>query len=76
MVVGEHIDSLTGACHLLLAVIWMQLRLRDLASDAAKKGSPLPIEYHRVFWHWCAFGVPAFAAVALIFWMMIAKPQI
>ena len=59
-----------------LPVVWMQLRLRDLASDAAKKGIPLPDEYHRIFWHWCAFGVPAFAAVALIFWMMIAKPQI
>jgi uncharacterized membrane protein len=30
----------------------------------------------RIFWLWFAFGVPAFAAVAIIFWLMIAKPQI
>src|SRR3954468_20413945 len=58
-----------------LPVVWMQMRLRDLAAKAATEQSPLPDEYHRIFWHWCAFGVPAFAAVALIFWMMIAKPQ-
>jgi uncharacterized membrane protein len=59
-----------------LPVVWMQTRLRDLAAKAATDGTPLPDEYHRIFWHWCAFGVPAFVAVALVFWMMIAKPQI
>jgi uncharacterized membrane protein len=59
-----------------LPVVWMQMRLRDLAAKAAADQIPLPDEYHRIFWHWCVFGVPAFAAVALIFWMMIAKPQI
>jgi uncharacterized membrane protein len=59
-----------------LPVVWMQMRMRDLATKAAADGTPLPDNYHRIFWHWCVFGVPAFAAVALIFWMMIAKPQI
>jgi uncharacterized membrane protein len=59
-----------------LPVVWMQMRLRDLAVKAAADGTQLPDEYHRIFWHWCAFGVPAFAAVAMIFWMMIAKPNI
>jgi uncharacterized membrane protein len=59
-----------------LPVVWMQMRLRDLASKAVANNAPLPDEYHRIFWHWCAFGVPAFAAVAIIFWMMIARPQI
>jgi uncharacterized membrane protein len=59
-----------------LPVVWMQMRLRDLAVKAAADGTQLPDEYHRIFWHWCAFGVPAFAAVAVIFWMMIAKPNI
>jgi uncharacterized membrane protein len=64
---------ITGA--LWLPVVWMQMRLRDLASAAAKSSS-LPHEYHRVFWLWFAFGIPAFIAVAAIFWLMIAKPQI
>jgi uncharacterized membrane protein len=59
-----------------LPVVWMQMRLRDLATAAAASGTPLPDEYHRIFWHWCAFGVPAFVAVAIIFWLMIARPQI
>ncbi|MBB4392394.1 Uncharacterized membrane protein [Bradyrhizobium sp. Rc3b] len=64
---------ITGA--LWLPVVWMQIRLRDLASIAAAKGSPLPPEYHRMFWLWFAFGIPAFTAVAAILWLMIAKPQ-
>jgi uncharacterized membrane protein len=59
-----------------LPVIWMQIRLRDLAAQAAANGAPLPDEYHRIFWRWCAFGVPAFVAVAIIFWLMVARPQI
>ncbi|MBB4366144.1 putative membrane protein [Bradyrhizobium sp. CIR18] len=64
---------ITGA--LWLPVVWMQMRLRDIASIAAAKGSPLPPEYHRIFWLWFAFGIPAFTAVAAILWLMIAKPQ-
>jgi uncharacterized membrane protein len=64
---------ITGA--LWLPVVWMQMRLRDLASTAAE-GSPLPDQYHRIFWLWFAFGIPAFTAVAAILWLMIAKPQI
>jgi uncharacterized membrane protein len=55
-------------------VVWMQLRLRDLASAAALSNTALPAEYHRIFWIWFAFGIPAFAAVAIIMWLMIAKP--
>jgi uncharacterized membrane protein len=65
---------ITGA--LWLPVVWMQMRLRDLAAKAAAEGTPLPDQYHRIFWLWFAFGIPAFAAVAAIFWLMIAKPQI
>jgi uncharacterized membrane protein len=58
-----------------LPVVFMQMRLRDLAAQAARTGSPLPERYHRLFWWWFAFGVPAFGAVLAIFWLMIAKPQ-
>jgi uncharacterized membrane protein len=66
--------AITGA--LWLPVVWMQMRLRDLASAAAAEGSPLPDEYHQIFWLWFSFGIPAFVAVAAILWLMIAKPQI
>jgi uncharacterized membrane protein len=59
-----------------LPVVWMQMRLRDVAMAAAANNEPLPDAYYRIFMWWCAFGVPAFVAVAIIFWLMIARPQI
>jgi uncharacterized membrane protein len=59
-----------------LPVVWMQMRMRDLAIEAVARGVPLPPIYHRLFWWWFAFGFPAFAAVAAIFWLMIARPQL
>ena len=59
-----------------LPVVWMQMRLRDLSIAAVESKTPLPDAYHRIFMWWCAFGVPAFLAVAIIFWLMIAKPQV
>ena len=58
-----------------LPVVWMQARMRDLARQAAAAGTPLPPQYHRLYRLWFAFGFPAFAAVLLIFWLMIARPE-
>jgi uncharacterized membrane protein len=57
-----------------LPVVWMQIRMRDLAQDAAVRDAPLPFAYHRLFWTWFAFGIPAFSAVLAILWLMIARP--
>jgi uncharacterized membrane protein len=59
-----------------LPVVWMQMRMRDLAVQAVKTNSALPAEYNRLFRWWFAFGFPAFAAVLMIFWLMIARPAI
>ena len=59
-----------------LPVVWMQMRMRDLAVHAVATDAKLPAEYHRLFWWWFAFGFPAFAAVLMIFWLMIARPAI
>jgi uncharacterized membrane protein len=57
-----------------LPVVWMQMRMRDLAATASAANEPLPPDYHRLFRLWFAFGFPAFAAVLAILWLMIAKP--
>ncbi|HZB90051.1 MAG TPA: DUF2269 domain-containing protein [Stellaceae bacterium] len=57
-----------------LPVVWMQIRMRDLAAAAAASGRPLPASYHRLFRLWFACGFPGFGAVILITWLMIAKP--
>jgi uncharacterized membrane protein len=59
-----------------LPVVRMQMRMRDLAERAAQENAALPVEYRRLFRLWLAFGFPAFAAVLMIFWLMIARPQI
>lgn len=64
---------LTGCCW--LPVVWIQIRMRDLASAAARDGVPLPPAYHTLFRQWFVLGMPAFAAVLIIIWLMLAKPQ-
>jgi uncharacterized membrane protein len=59
-----------------LPVVWMQMRIRDIAQAAVAANQPLPQIYHRFFWWWFAFGFPAFGAVMTIIWLMIAKPLI
>lgn len=59
-----------------IPVVFMQMRLRDLAQAAERGGTALPPAYHRVFWMWFVFGFPAFASILGILWLMIARPQI
>jgi uncharacterized membrane protein len=55
-------------------VVWMQMRMRDLAGAAVKQGAQLGADYHRMFRLWFLFGFPGFGAVIAILWLMIAKP--
>ena len=59
-----------------LPVVWMQMRMRNLAREAHEAGLALPGEYHRLYRWWFAFGFPAFAAVLAIVWLMLTKPEI
>jgi len=61
-----------GVCW--LPVVWLQIRMRDLAAEAASNGSPLPPAYRRYFKVWFALGVPAFFALVVVFYLMVAKP--
>jgi uncharacterized membrane protein len=62
-----------GACW--LPVVWLQIRMRDLAVAAATSSSPLPVEYKQYYRWWFALGWPAFIGVLVIFYMMVAKPS-
>lgn len=59
-----------------LPVVWLQVRMRDFARRAAEADRPLPPEYDRLWRWWFALGFPAFGAVLLIIWLMIAKPRL
>ena len=57
-----------------LPVVFIQMRLRDLAGRAAGTNSPLSREFDRLYRIWFAFGWPAFGAVIAILWLMTNKP--
>ncbi|UTS79464.1 DUF2269 family protein [Phaeobacter piscinae] len=59
-----------------LPVVWIQLRLRNLAREAVANSTDLPAQYHRLFAIWFACGIPAFAAVLTIVWLMLARPDL
>jgi uncharacterized membrane protein len=59
-----------------LPVVVIQMRMRDIAEAADAEGAPLPARYHRLFWTWFVFGFPAFGAILIILWLMIARPPI
>ncbi|MEM7192359.1 MAG: DUF2269 domain-containing protein [Pseudomonadota bacterium] len=61
---------------LWLPVVWIQLRMRNLATTAACAGMPLPEEYQTLFRRWLALGVPAFAFILIIVWLMIRRPEL
>lgn len=65
--------ALAGACW--LPVVWLQLRMRDMAADAARGQLPLPARYWRYERIWTALGFPAFGALMVVYWLMVHKPM-
>ena len=63
---------LAGACW--LPVLWLQYRLRDMARIASAAGGELPAAFHAHLRVWIALGIPAFVALMIVFWLMVAKP--
>jgi uncharacterized membrane protein len=66
--------AVTGA--FWLPVVFIQIRLRNLAHEALEGDHALPRHAHRLFAIWFACGVPAFFAVLTILWLMLARPDI
>ncbi|MBK8629594.1 MAG: DUF2269 domain-containing protein [Sphingomonadales bacterium] len=59
-----------------LPVVRMQMRMRDLARAAAESAVPLPPAYFRLYRLWFACGIPAFAAMLAIIWLMLERPSL
>ncbi len=56
-----------------LPVVWLQMRLRDIAVQAAEAGQELPARYGAYLGCWAALGVPALVSFLAIFFMMVAR---
>nr|WP_304363632.1 DUF2269 domain-containing protein [Jiella sp. LLJ827] len=60
-----------------LPVVFIQMRMRDLATAAASsEAMVLPAAYHRLFRIWFVFGFPGFGSVLAILWLMISRPSL
>lgn len=59
-----------------LPVVWMQIRMRDMAATAARDRTALPPTYWRYLNAWVALGAVAFSALVLVFYLMVAKPAL
>jgi|HubBroStandDraft_5_1064220.scaffolds.fasta_scaffold582912_1 uncharacterized membrane protein len=57
-----------------LPVVWMQIKMRDMAKVALETGAALPQTYWRLDRWWIIAGSLAFPAVVVIFYLMVAKP--
>ena len=66
--------GLIGCCW--LPVVWLQVRMRDLAVRAAESGEELPALYFQYYRWWFGLGWPAFAMVLVVFYLMVAKPPL
>ena len=60
-----------GACWLPVVII--QYRLKSLAEASLESGQPSP-EFSKLMRYWIALGIPAFASILIIFWLMVFKP--
>ncbi|MEC4722284.1 DUF2269 domain-containing protein [Noviherbaspirillum sp. CPCC 100848] len=65
---------LAGACW--LPVLWLQLRMKNMAEQAVASNSALPALYWRYARWWEALGYPAFVAMVIIYFLMVAKPNL
>ena len=72
--------ALAGLCW--LPVVWLQLRMRDMAKETAEAAQAangdgvLPPLYWRYARWWEALGYPAFVAMAVVFYLMVNKPTL
>lgn len=64
--------ALAGICW--LPVVWLQLKMRDMAQLAAADGTPLPKRYWNFERIWVALGFPAFGGLLVVYWLMVHKP--
>ena len=63
---------LAGVCW--LPVVWLQYKMRNLSADASANNQALPQQYWRYVRIWFWLGVPAFAAMLSIVFLMLFKP--
>ncbi|WP_316354573.1 DUF2269 family protein [Candidatus Trichorickettsia mobilis] len=57
-----------------LPVVWIQIKLRNIALKTQAINEELPTEYYKLFKLWFYLGWPAFISLVIIFFLMVIKP--
>ena len=63
-----------GACW--LPVVWLQMKMRDMAKHAMDTGEPLPEGYWKMDRWWIILGSLAFPTIMVVFYLMVYKPDL
>lgn len=73
IIYGLGLYFFAGACW--LPVVWIQIKMHELANNANKN----KIELSAKYWHfekiWTFLGALAFPAIIIVFWLMVNKPS-
>jgi uncharacterized membrane protein len=63
-----------GACW--LPVVWLQIRMKRMADASLQAGTSLPALYWSYARTWELLGYPAFAAMLVVYFLMVNKPSL
>ena len=74
LVTGFALYLLAGACW--LPVLWLQLHMAAMAQSSLAASAPLPARYAQYARWWERLGYPAFGAMLVVFYLMVAKPSL
>ena len=65
--------AIAGVCWFV--VVWLQIQCQRIAKRCAQDHMPLPAVYWRYYRYWWCLGLPAFAALLVVFYCMVNKPM-
>ncbi len=66
--------TISGGCW--IPVVWLQIRMRDIANQALHLNADLDKRYYHYARIWFWLGIPAFISMIMIYCLMVFKPTI
>lgn len=72
LTISVELYALAGLCW--LPVVWLQIRMAQMAAERRNDADPLPDRYWRYARCWELLGYPAFIAMLIVYFMMTVKP--
>lgn len=74
LVMAMALYIIAGLCW--LPVVFLQIRMRNLAQAAISRNTDLDHRYTRLQRAWFLLGIPAFCALIIVYYLMVFKPTL